>query len=98
MKILIPNKITLSRYNSIKQKMLTLGAPVIQCIQLSNDCYYALEGSHRVTAAKELNLIPILNIITKINNDNLDNSDTELKTIIRIAKQRQQKKLIVEFP
>ena len=28
---------------------------------------FALEGSHRTTAAKELGLIPVLNIITKAN-------------------------------
>lgn len=49
-----PNHLSL-----VKKQMLTLGAPVIKAINCG-EYYVALEGSHRIRAAKELGLVPII--------------------------------------
>ena len=43
--------------------MSGLGSPVISVVEISEGYYLAREGSHRTTAAKELGLTPILQII-----------------------------------
>ena len=90
--ILIPNKINPVRYKKIKSQMIKLGAPVISCIIVSDNCFYALEGSHRITCAKELNLIPILNVVT-----DLEDADDTLYNIQINIKIRLNKGLVVEF-
>lgn len=45
----------------IKDEMLVKGAPVIRAVWMEcYDCYVALEGCHRIRAAKELDLIPVI--------------------------------------
>lgn len=92
MKILIPNKINPDRYKKVFQEMLKLGPPIIDCIEISNDYYYALEGSHRLNAAKELNLIPIINIITELTD--LDDTLYSIKLNIQT---RIKKNLLINF-
>ena len=92
MKILIPNKINPTRYKTVLEKMKKLGSPVIEVIQISNTVYFALEGSHRTTAAKELGLTPILNIITKA-----DFQEPEFKSIFTQAEIRKKKGLEITF-
>jgi len=94
MYILIPNKINPTRYKKVKKQMITLGPPIIECIQVSDITFYALEGSHRITCAKELNLIPILNIITNL--EDADNDDT-LYIIKQNINVRINKGLVIEF-
>ena len=74
--------------------MIKLGAPIIECIKISDNTFYALEGSHRCTAAKELNLIPILNIITDL--EFADEDDT-LYNIKQNIKSKFIKGLVIEF-
>lgn len=92
MKIILPNKITTSRLESVKTEMQTLGAPVIQCFELEEGKYLATEGSHRLTAAKELGLTPILDVI-----DKLDNDDPDSEKFYMDAKRRELKGLMMEF-
>lgn len=68
MDILIPNKTDPLRYEKVKTLMKTIGAPVIDCFKINN-IFYALEGSHRISAAKELGILPILNVIAEIDED-----------------------------
>ena len=47
--------------NDVKNEMMEMGAPVIRAVWM--ECYQmyaALEGCHRIRAAKELGLIPII--------------------------------------
>lgn len=92
LKILIPNKITESRYKLVLEKMKKLGPPVIEVIQISKDIYFALEGSHRTTAAKELGLTPVLNIITEANS-----KEPEFKSVYIQAEIRKKKGLEIIF-
>ena len=43
----------------VVRKMETRGAPTIKAV-FDGEAYYALEGSHRIAAAKILGLIPII--------------------------------------
>lgn len=63
MQILIPNRTTPSRYTKVVSLMKKLGPPIISCLEIRPGYYFALEGSHRTSAAKELGLIPILVIL-----------------------------------
>ena len=94
MKILIQNKITQNRYKKVLQIMSKIGSPIIECIQISENYYYALEGSHRITAAKQLGIKPILSVITDLEGWEDDN---ELYRIYFDSKSREAKKLFVEF-
>lgn len=94
MKILIQNKITPTRYIKVKQIMKKMGAPIIECIMISTDYYYALEGSHRITCAKELGLEPILNVITDLNDFEHDDYLYRIKLDVQ---SREAKGLIVTF-
>lgn len=53
---------------NVTKEMQTLGAPSIRAIY-DGEMYYALEGSHRLLAAKNLGLIP--NIIEVDYNDDI---------------------------
>lgn|SRR5574344_749998 len=45
----------------VKKEMLEKGAPVIRAVYVEcYDCYVALEGCHRIRAAKELGLTPVI--------------------------------------
>lgn len=45
----------------VKKEMLTLGAPKIHAVWMEcYDMYAALEGCHRIRAAKELGLTPVI--------------------------------------
>jgi hypothetical protein len=92
--ILIPNKINSIRYEKVKLHMIKLGAPIIECIKVSENCFYAFEGSHRITCAKELNLMPILNIITDLENADDDNTLFAIKQNVHI---RFKKGLVITF-
>ena len=94
MRILIQNKITQSRYEQVITIMKKRGAPIIECYVLSDDIYYALEGSHRVTAAKELGLTPILDVIAEINSEP---DDDELYRAWIDSKARVTKGLFIDF-
>jgi hypothetical protein len=57
--IAIPNKTNKEHLEDVKTEMAEKGAPIIKAVYMGCwDMYVALEGSHRVTAAKELGLVP----------------------------------------
>lgn len=58
MTIYVPNKID-DRYETVKQQILTMGAPQIRAYW-SGDAWLAIEGSHRVAAAHELGIEPVI--------------------------------------
>ena len=64
--------------------MATLGAPVIKAVYMDcYDLYAALEGCHRIRAAKELGLTPIIEEV-KYSDDLVDGIDGEW-TVSEIA-------------
>lgn len=65
---------------------------MIQCFQLEEGKYLATEGSHRLTAAKELNIEVILDVI-----DTLDKDDPDSEQFYVDAKRRELKGLLMEF-
>jgi hypothetical protein len=91
MRILIPNRTTLCRYIKVKDLMRKLGSPVISCVEIRPGYYLALEGSHRVTAAKELGLEPILEVV-----DNCGDKDSPPSYLIE-AKVRESRCLGIDF-
>lgn len=48
------------RLDSVKQKMRLLGSPRVAVFQLRDGRYLAAEGVHRLTAAHQLNMRPVL--------------------------------------
>jgi len=59
---------------AIKAEMLTLGAPTIRVVDCG-DHYMALEGCHRLAAAAELGIAPVLDVLDQddmIDADSLD--------------------------
>ena len=92
MRILIPNRVTPNRSVEVKRKMESLGAPVIYCIEISPDYYFALEGSHRVTAAHELGLIPTVIVV-----DTLDGADPVLDEVRKTIPVRESRGLLLDF-
>ena len=92
MRLLIPNRITIARYEKVKDKMRSLGAPVIDCIEIEPGYYFAMEGSHRITAAKELGYYPTLVII-----DQLVGQDHLLDKIRKEVPIRESRGLMIEF-
>lgn len=91
MKVLIPNKLNNKRYSIVLNKMKKLGPPIVEAFEISNGLYFALEGSHRISAAKELGIKPILNTITKV--DNI----AEFGYVYELIRQRERKGLMIEF-
>lgn len=73
-----------------------IGAPIIKCFKLSSNTYYALEGSHRVTAAKELGLEPILDVISEVAESDHEDCD-EIYRVRLDSKSRIAKGLLVDF-
>jgi hypothetical protein len=62
--VFAPNHVdtTSSHYKSVLAEMRTRGAPVIRVAKC--DCgYSAVEGSHRLTAAAELGLMPVFELV-----------------------------------
>ena len=48
----------------VKKEMVKLGSPTIRCFHDdANGIEIAFEGCHRIRAAKELNLIPVINYV-----------------------------------
>ena len=90
MKIILLNKTTKERLDKVKEEMQKLGPPVIQCFKLNDDEYLAIEGSHRLTAAFELGMEPVLDIISE-----LDSEDDEKYFVD--ARRRKMKGLVLTF-
>jgi hypothetical protein len=49
------------RYLAVRNEMQEMGAPTIEVVDCG-DHYMALEGSHRLAAAKDLGLVPMLTV------------------------------------
>lgn len=61
---LIHNHYDQDKLDAVKKEMLELGAPVIKAVYM--DCYgiwAALEGCHRIRAAKDLGIEPVIETI-----------------------------------
>jgi hypothetical protein len=48
----------------VKAEMLTRGPPTIRVVECG-DCYMAIEGCHRLIAAAELGIAPVLNVLSQ---------------------------------
>lgn len=49
---------------AVKADMIKMGAPIIKAVWMDHlDCYAALEGCHRIRAAKELGIVPVIDAI-----------------------------------
>jgi uncharacterized ParB-like nuclease family protein len=69
---------------AVKAEMVTLGAPVIKAVYMEcYDLYAALEGCHRIRAAQELGLTPVIKEV-EYSNDLVDGMDGDW-TISEIA-------------
>lgn len=60
--IRIIDVVNADRLAEVKQEMAVLGAPHIRVVDIGEE-YFALEGSHRLTAARDLGIYPILTIL-----------------------------------
>ncbi len=56
------NTISEETLRGVMQDMLALGAPTIRVIK-DGDTFYAIEGTHRLEAARRLNLQPIIVVV-----------------------------------
>lgn len=55
------NEVETGRLAAVKAEMISLGAPQIRAVWMDNYGHWAaLEGSHRIVAASQLGLIPII--------------------------------------
>ncbi len=63
MTIVTINKVNADHLEMVKAEMATLGAPIIRAVHFGEGVYVALEGSHRIVAAAELGLEPIIDEI-----------------------------------
>lgn len=69
--IIAPNKVIAARLDRVLAKMQDLGAPTIKAYW-DGEKYWAVEGSHRLAAAKILGLTPVIeevNIDDEIEHD-----------------------------
>ena len=57
MMVYVPNATNRDHLEEVKAQMETIGAPSIR-VFCTGEAYIAIEGSHRVAAAHELNIIP----------------------------------------
>jgi hypothetical protein len=61
---LVHNHFDQAHLDKVIEEMKTLGAPIIRAFYDEfNDEYVALEGCHRIRAAKELGLIPEVEVL-----------------------------------
>jgi hypothetical protein len=82
--VLVHDHYDAEHLESVKNEMLTMGAPVIKAVWM--DCYghyAALEGCHRIRAAATLGLNPVIEEI-EYNDDIVDGMDGEW-TVAQIA-------------
>jgi hypothetical protein len=79
------------KVEDVKAKMRILGAPTVRVVDLG-DCYMAIEGCHRLMAAAELGIAPVLIVLTEHDLIEVDTIDTdyfkpgEIKTAGEIAR------------
>ena len=58
---LVSNGFNKEKLEAVKKEMALLGAPVISAVWMEvYNCFAAMEGCHRIRAAKELGLTPII--------------------------------------
>lgn len=58
---LVHDHFNIDHLEDVKTEMLKLGAPIIKAVWMEcYDMYSALEGCHRIRAAKELGIEPII--------------------------------------
>lgn len=73
----------------VKTQMLELGAPEIKCIWSETyGMWLAIEGCHRLRAAKELGITPIIIDIT--NDEKTIQQIDEIDTVVNVAELAQE--------
>ena len=61
---LLHNHYDVKKLEQVKSEMLKMGAPIINAVRMDcYDCYAAIDGCHRLRAAHELGIEPIINEI-----------------------------------
>lgn len=65
------NKLDADHLAAVTETMRQMGAPTLTVIDCG-DYYQACEGSHRLQAAHDLGLAPVLNVIYQDNDDVMD--------------------------
>ena len=87
--VLLHNHFDQAKLDSVIEEMKTLGAPTIRCYDLGFDnLIQAVEGCHRLRAAEELEIEPIIEIIdedTKIECLGLDCGDNMAVTVAELG-------------
>ena len=102
MNIIVPNAIDDKHYNDVKSYMSKAGAPVIKAVYMPCwDMWVALEGSHRVHAAKELGLEPVIKEVG-YSDDSMDNytddrADDMGMTVADFCDRAYQNAIVIEF-
>lgn len=61
--LLVHDHFNETHLESVKREMLILGAPVIRAVENGEE-WIALEGCHRIRAAKALGLVPVIEPVT----------------------------------
>lgn len=93
------NRTDAEHVEKVKEEMKTLGAPVIRAVWLeAYNAWQALEGSHRIEAARQLGLTPRI-IEVEYEDRNID-GDYETVNIASVCDQtyeRINRRLDVEF-
>ena len=82
MTIITPNTIDRNHLETVKAQMIDLGSPTIRVVDMGEDCYVALEGSHRIMAACELGVEPYFEEIEYSNEEITIQWDGEDETVI----------------
>lgn len=84
MMIVAPHKTNDERLAKVVDAMRVHGAPVIRVIDVGGDVHAAVEGCHRLAAAKALGLEPTIEVIDGADDDTvtgLDLDDRETWTV-----------------
>lgn len=102
MNIIVPNAIDDKHYAEVKEYMAKAGAPVIKAVYMACwDMWVALEGSHRIHAAKELGLEPVIEEIEYSDEDmNLytdKRADDMGMTVAEFCDRAYRDAIIIEF-
>lgn len=87
--VLLHNHFDQNKLDSVIEEMKVLGAPTIRCYDLGFDnLIQAVEGCHRLRAAEELEIEPIIEMIdsdTKIEGLGLDCGDNMATTVAELG-------------
>lgn len=69
MRIYLTNPVDADRLALVKNEMITRGPPTVVVYRINATAALALHGSHRLTAARDLGIIPLLTFLDASNDD-----------------------------